>query len=96
MPAIRAAHPGDTLVQDAAIEIAVNGRLDATTQIAVGGKETVLVGAQEVLEVMGESPVEDRALGTAWSIDLGTRPRGNSLHSDPSPYVPMTPWIALG
>ena len=36
--AVRAAHPGDALVEDAAIEVTVDRRLDVATQIAVGVK----------------------------------------------------------
>ena len=35
VPTVRTTHPGDALIEDAAIEIAVNRRLDAATQIAV-------------------------------------------------------------
>ena len=82
VPAIRAAHPGDALVEDAAIEGAVDCRLDAATQIAVGGKEALLIDTEKVLEVMGEGPVEDRALGMAPAIDLSTRSRCDRLHSE--------------
>jgi len=43
VPAIRAAHPSNALVEDAAIEVAVDCRLDAATQIAVGVKEALLI-----------------------------------------------------
>ena len=50
--AIQAAYPSDALVEDAAIEVAVDGRFDATTQIAVGVKETV--GLLEGLRLLAE------------------------------------------
>ena len=53
VPAIRAAHPGDALVEEAAIEVAVDCRLDAATQITVGVKEALLIDTEEVLEVVG-------------------------------------------
>jgi hypothetical protein len=52
--AVRAADPGDALVEDAAVEIAVDRRLDAATQITVGVKEPLLIHLDEVLEVLGE------------------------------------------
>ncbi len=82
MPTIRAAHPCDALIEDTAIEVAVDCRLDAATQIAVGVKEALLIDTEEVLEVVGEGPVEDRALGMAWAIDLSTRSRCDRLHSE--------------
>jgi len=49
--ALRAAHPGDPQVEDAAVEIAVDRRLDAAAQVAVGGEKALLVATHEVLEV---------------------------------------------
>ena len=72
MSAIRAAHAGDAVVDDAAVEITVNGRPHAAAQVAVTRLKALLVDEQEALEVMREGPVEDRALGMARSIDLGT------------------------
>lgn len=63
--AVRTAHPGATLVENAAVEIAVNRRLDATTQVAVGVAEALLIHLDEALEMVGQGAVEDRALGTA-------------------------------
>ena len=51
--ALRAAHPGDTLVEDAAIEVAMDCRFDAAAQIAVGVAEAFLVHLDEVLEMVG-------------------------------------------
>ncbi len=82
MPAVRAAHPGDALVEDAAVEVAVDRRLDAASQVAVGVPETLLIHLDEVLEVQGEGPVEDRALGMARSIG-----RGHSMRRRPTPLL---------
>ena len=60
----------------------MNRRLDAATQIAVSVLKTLRICVEEVLEVMGESPVEYRAFGTAWTIELGTRCGGGRLHSE--------------
>jgi hypothetical protein len=79
--AIRAAHAGDAVVEDAAVEITVNGRLHAAAQVAVTRLKALLVDEQEALEVMREGPVEDRALGMARSIDLGTCRGFGRLHS---------------
>ena len=43
------------IVEEAAIEIAVDCRLDAATQIAVGGKEALLIDTEKVLEVMARA-----------------------------------------
>jgi len=80
--AVRAAHPGDALVEDAAIEVTVDRRLDVATQIAVGVEETLLIHLDEVLEMVGQSAVEDRVLGTARAIDARTRSCGNRLHPE--------------
>ena len=80
--AVRAAHPGDALVEDAAIEVTVDRRLDVATQIAVGVEETLLIHLDEVLEMVGQSAVEDRVLGTARAIDARTRSCGGRLHSE--------------
>ncbi len=82
MPAVRAAHPGNTLVEDAAVEVAVYRRLDAAAQIAAGVEEALFIHLDEVLEVMGQSAVEDRALGTTWAIDLRARSCRDCLHPD--------------
>ena len=65
VPAIRAAHPGDALVEDAAVEIAVDRRLHTGAQVSMSALKSLLVEDQETLEVVGERPVEDRALGMA-------------------------------
>jgi len=79
--ATRAAHAGDAVVEDAAVEITVNGRLHAAAQVAVTRLKALLVDEQEALEVMREGPVEDRALGMARSIDPGTCRGFGRLHS---------------
>ncbi len=45
--------------------MAVNRWLDAAPQVAVGVAEALLIHLDEALEVVGQSAVEDRALGTA-------------------------------
>jgi hypothetical protein len=82
MPAARAAHPGDALVEDAAVEVAVDRRLDTASQVAVGVTETLLIHLDDVLEVQGEGPVKDCVLGVVWAIDAGTRCGGEQLHSE--------------
>jgi hypothetical protein len=37
---------------------------------------------EEALDVVGENPVENRALGTTWPIDAGTRCGGGRLSSE--------------
>ena len=65
MPAVRAAHSGDAVVEDAAIEIAVDRWLDAAAQVAVLFLEVLLVDEQEAFEVLRESSIENRAFGMA-------------------------------
>ncbi|MCP4203772.1 MAG: hypothetical protein GY769_17780 [bacterium] len=55
----------------AAIEVPVDGRLDTTTQMTLGGPETLRIDTQVVIKVMSQGPVEDSALGVAGAIDPG-------------------------
>ncbi len=55
MPAVRAAHPGDALVEDAAVEVAVDGCLDAAAEVAVGGLEALLVEEEEPFELLARA-----------------------------------------
>ena len=81
MAAIRAADAGEAMVEDAAVEVAVDSRLHAAAQVAVGCLETLFVDEDKALEVAGKGPVEDRALGMARAIKLGTRCGFDRLHS---------------
>ena len=72
MPAVGTTHSGHALVEDAAIEVAVDGRLDTATQVAVAVAGALLVQPEGVPKVIGESPPKDRPLGTAWAIDVCT------------------------
>jgi hypothetical protein len=81
VPALRAAHPGDALVEDAAIEIAVDCRLDAGSQVSVTSLKSRLICTQESLEVVGECPVEEGALGMVRTVDAGSCSRCDRLHS---------------
>jgi hypothetical protein len=81
MPAVRAAHPGDALVEDAAVEVAVDRRLDAAAKVAVRVAETLLIHLDEVLVVQGQGPVKDRALGMTCAIGARARICGGRLHS---------------
>ncbi|MGB5392087.1 MAG: hypothetical protein WBP10_18075 [Thermoanaerobaculia bacterium] len=65
MPAVRASHSGDAVVEHAAIEIAVDRWLDAAAQVAVLFLEVLLVDEQEAFEVLRESSIENRAFGMA-------------------------------
>ena len=65
MPAVRASHSGDAVVEHAAIEIAVDRWLDAAAQVAVLFLEVLLVDEQEAFEVLRESSIENRAFGLA-------------------------------
>jgi hypothetical protein len=82
VPAVRAADPGDALVEDAAIEVAVDCRLDAGSQVAVTSLEPRLICAQEPLEVVSECPVEEGVLGMARAVDAGSCSRCDRLHSE--------------
>ncbi len=82
MAAIRAAYPGDAVVEDAAVEVAMDRRFDAAAQVAMGVEEPLLIHPDEVLEMMGQSAVEDRALGTTWAIDLRARSCRDCLHPE--------------
>ena len=62
MAAIRAAHPGGAVVENAAVEVAMDRLLHAVTQVSVGPLKSLVVDEKEALEVMGEGPIEDRAL----------------------------------
>ena len=44
--------------------------------------ETLLIHLDEALEVVGKSPVEDRAFWTAWTIDVRTRSCCDRLHPE--------------
>jgi len=55
MPAVQASHSGDAVVEHAAIEIAVDGWLDAAAQVAVLFLEVLLVDEQEAFEVLRRS-----------------------------------------
>lgn len=81
MAAVRAAHPGDTVVENPAVEVAVDRRLHAAAQVAVSCLEAFLVDEQEALEVVGQGPIEHRALGMARAMDPGTRRGCCRLHS---------------
>ena len=63
VPAVGAAHTGDSLVENAAIEIAVDRWLDAAAQVAVLFLEVLLVDEQEAFEVLRRSSIENRAFG---------------------------------
>ena len=65
MPAVRASHSGDAVVNDAAIEIAVDRWPYAAQQVAVLFLEVLLADEQEAFEVLRKSPVENRAFGIA-------------------------------
>jgi len=73
MAAIGTAHPGDAVVDDAPVEVAVECRLHTAAQVAVGRLEALFAGEKEALGVVGQGPVEDRPLGMARAIDLDTR-----------------------
>ena len=76
MATLRAAHPGDAVAENAAVEVAVDHWLNAAPKVAVGALKSLLVDQKEALEAVGESPIEDRALGMARAIDSGTRCKG--------------------
>jgi hypothetical protein len=57
VPALWAAQPGDALVKDAALEVAMDRRFNAATQVAVGVAEALLIHLDEVLEMVGQSAV---------------------------------------
>jgi len=65
VPAVGAAHTGDSVVNDAAIEIAVDRWPDAAAQVAMLLLKLLLVDEQEAFEVLRKSPVENRAFGMA-------------------------------
>ena len=50
MAAIRAAHAGDAVIEDAAVEVAMDGRLNASTQVPVRLLEALLIDELEALE----------------------------------------------
>ena len=58
VPAIGAADAGDTLVEDAAVEVAMDREFHTAAQITMGGLEALLVDQEEALEVVGESAVD--------------------------------------
>lgn len=51
----------------------MDGWLHQAAQVAVARLEALLVDEQEALEVVGEGPIEDRALRMSRAIDLGAR-----------------------
>ena len=65
VPAVRTSHPSDAVLEDAAIEIAVDGWLDAAAQDAMLLLKLLLVDEQEAFEVLRESSIENRAFGMA-------------------------------
>ncbi len=65
VPAVGATHPGGALVEDTAVEVAVDGWLHAASQVAAAVLEAVLVDEQEAFEVLRESSIENRAFGMA-------------------------------
>ena len=73
MPAIRAAHAGDALVEDAAIEIAVDRRLHAAAQVAVILLEALLVDEQEAIHGRRMTPTHVLLLQTYESVKLSVR-----------------------
>ena len=79
--AIGAADAGDTLVEDAAVEVAMDCGLHTAAQVTVGGLKALLVGQEEALEVVGQSPVEDRALGSPGAVDANVGRGATRLHS---------------
>ena len=81
MPAVRASHSGNAVVEHAAIEIAVDRWLDAAAQVAMLPLKLLLVDEQEAFELLRESSIENRAFGMARSIDSGSCRRFRSLHS---------------
>ena len=65
MSTVWAAHTGDSVVKDAAIEIAVDGWFDAVAQEAMLLLKVLLVDEQKAFEVLRESSIENRAFGMA-------------------------------
>ena len=63
MPAVRTSHPGDSVVEDAAIEIAVDRWAEAVAQEAMLLLKLPLADEQEAFEVLRESSIEYRAFG---------------------------------
>ena len=82
MPAIGAADAGDTLVEDAAVEVAMDREFHTAAQITMGGLEALLVDQEEALEVVGESAVEDGALGSPGAVDAYVGRGVTPLHSN--------------
>ena len=80
--AVRAAYPGDALVEGAAVEVAMDRRLDVATQVAVSVAEALFVDVEETLEMVSEGPVQDGALGVASAIDTRARSCGDRLHPE--------------
>ena len=69
--ALRAARPGDTVVDDAAVEVAVDRLLNAAPKVAVSPLESLLVDEEEALEVVGERPVEQPTRGRRCCLGSG-------------------------
>jgi hypothetical protein len=78
----RAADVRHTLVEDPTVEIAIDGGLHATAQIAMGGLEALFLSQQEAVEVMGESTVEDAALGSPGAVGASVGRGATRLHSN--------------
>ena len=62
--ALRAPGPGDTLDEDTAVEAAVDRRLNAALEVAAGPLKSLLIDQEKALKGVGQSPVEDRSLGS--------------------------------
>jgi len=62
--------------------VALDRRLHAVAQVTMARLEALFVDEKEALEVVGQGPVEHRALGTARVVDPGTRRDCNRLHPE--------------
>ncbi len=79
MPALGAVRPRDSVGEDAAVQVSVDGFFDRSSEVPVGPLEAVFVDPEKALEFGRERPIEHRALGPAGAVEAGARSGGGHL-----------------